>query len=117
MNPEQAALDFDVPSWAEKAADDFKASLRDRTRTTALRAARVGDPDGHDLAMSTIRRLVTDRGTVTVDQVQAETPILSNAIGFAFAALSRAGEIRRVGYTTAKAPQAHGRLVRVWGPA
>ncbi|HEX5937155.1 MAG TPA: hypothetical protein VFZ75_05625 [Actinomycetota bacterium] len=117
MSGEQAALDLgDVRSPNERYADDYRASLRERASTTALQAARVGDPDGHELAVRTIRRLVAERGSVTADDVQAETPIKSNAIGSAFATLSCAGEIRVVGYTTAKAPQAHGRLVRVWGP-
>ena len=115
MNAEQAALDFDARSWAQQRSDDWRASLTEQAETTGLRAARVGDPDGHDLATRTICRLLTEQETVTADDVQAVTPIRSNAIGSAFAALSRAGEITVKGYTTAKAPQAHGRLVRVWG--
>jgi hypothetical protein len=115
VNAEQASLDFDPRSWAEKRSDAYRTRLAEQARSTSLRAAGVGDPDGHDLAVRTICRLLTERETVTADDVQAVTPIRSNAIGSAFAALSRAGEITVKGYTTAKAPQAHGRLVRIWG--
>jgi hypothetical protein len=115
VNAEQAALDFHSRSWAEKRTDEYRASLSQRAQSTALHAARIGDPDGHALAVRTIRRLIFERGTVTADDVQAETPIQSNAIGSAFAALSRAGEIRVTGYTTSQRPAAHGRIQRVWG--
>lgn len=115
MNGEQASLDLDPRSWAEKRSDEYRASLAELAATTGKQAARVGDPDGHALAIRTIRWLLAEQDTVTADDVQASTPIRSNAIGSAFAAMSRAGELAVVGYTTAKAPQAHGRLVRVWG--
>jgi hypothetical protein len=117
MSAGQAALPFDARSWAEKRADEWRASLRDRPKATGLKAARVGDPDGHELAIRTIRRLVAEHGTVTADHVQAITPIRSNAIGSAFAALSRAGELVVVGHTTSSRPAAHGRIQRVWGRA
>ena len=117
MNAEQPALDFDARSWAEKRSDDWRASLTEQAKATGLRAARVGDPDGHELAVCTIRRLVSESGTVTADDVQAETPIRSNAIGSAFAALSRAGELVVIGYTTSQRPEAHGRIQRIWAAA
>lgn len=117
MNAEQAALDFDPRSWAERRADEYRASLAQQARATGLRAARVGDPDGHHQAIRTIRDLLIQQPTVTADDVQAVTPIRSNAIGSAFAALARAGEIRTVGYTTSQRPEAHGRIQRVWGAA
>lgn len=117
MNGEQAALDFDARSWAERRADEYKASLRERARDTALRSARIGDPDGHDLAVRTIRQILSEQPTVTADDVQRIATIRSNAIGSAFAALSRAGELVVIGHTTSKRPEAHGRIQRIWGPA
>jgi hypothetical protein len=116
VSAEQAAFDIDGRSEAQKRTDAYGASLLERVTTTALRSARVGDPDGHDLAVRTIRRLLVEPGRVTAGDVQAATPIRSNTIGSAFSHLARAGEIRVVDYTTAKAPPAHSRLVRVWGP-
>lgn len=114
---EQTALAFDARSWAEQRSDEYRASLASQARKTGERRARVGDPDGYALAVETIQRLLDEGATVSADDVQEATPIRSNAIGPAFRSLARAGEIVVVGYTTARRPEAHGRIQRVWGRA
>jgi threonine dehydrogenase-like Zn-dependent dehydrogenase len=115
MSAEQTPFALDFRSDFEKWLDERRRDHANLAKATGIEAARTGDPDGHELAVRTIRRLVAEHGTVTADDVQAATPIRSNAIGSAFAHLARAGEITVVGYTKATRPQAHGRLVRVWG--
>lgn len=44
-------------------------------------------------------------------------PTRPNAMGAAMSAAVRRGQIRRVGYRTATRPDAHARVIAVWGPA
>jgi hypothetical protein len=115
VNAEQAAFEIDARSANERYADEYRASLAARTRHTGEQSARVGGPDGFALATATILRLLTERGTVTADDVEEDSPIRSNAIGSAFGALAREGRIAVVGYVNSRRPEAHGRIQRVWG--
>jgi hypothetical protein len=113
----QAALDIDARSSNERYSDEYRASLATQAKASGQRRARAGDPDGYALAVATILRLLVDRDSITADDVQAASPIRSNAIGSAFGSLARAGRITCVGYTTARRPEAHGRIQRIWGRA
>jgi hypothetical protein len=113
----QAAFDVDGRAEAQKRTDGYRLALVDQARKTGEQRARVGDPDGYALAFETIRRLLDEGGTVSADDVQEATPIRSNAIGSAFRLLAQTGEIVVVGYTTARSPEAHGRIQRAWGRA
>lgn len=56
----------------------------------------------------------------SIDTVRAEefvNTVSAGTWGAVFSTLAREGRIRRVGVTTSKRPESHGRLVRVWREA
>ena len=115
MNAEQPTLDLgDVRSWAEKAHDEFKRSLHDRARSTGLASARVGDPDGFELALEVLERLAGTGATFTADDVRSEVVVASNAVGAAFRHAARQGLIEQVGFVSSQAPSRHGAVIRSW---
>ena len=114
MSGEQAALDFDARSSNERYADDYRASLRDRAKSTGLQSARVGDPQGFELALGVVRRLALSGCEFTADTVRVEVPIASNAVGAAFRHAAREGSIEQVGYVPSQAPSRHGAIIRLW---
>jgi hypothetical protein len=116
VSAEQAALDFDARSWAEKRADEYRASLTDRAKRTGQARAAQTDPAGFERALKAISVLAEFGNTFDAGDVRAwagpfET---GNVIGAAFSAAKKAGLIRVVGVTTSKAVSRHGGLVRLW---
>lgn len=97
--------------------EDYRKQLVTTAKDAGLKAARRGDPDGFDLAVRTIRRLVREGFEVDADAVRHEVVIATNAIGAAFGFLSKRGEIRCVGYRVSTSPSRHGGLLRIWRTA
>jgi hypothetical protein len=113
---DQAALDFDARSWAEKRSDEYRASLAVRAKTTGQGRAVAADPEGFARASNAIAALAGLGGPFDASDVRAwagpfESP---NVIGAAFSAARKAGQIRSAGVTTSKATSRHGGLVRLW---
>jgi hypothetical protein len=92
----------------------YTETIATAAKEAGLEAARVGDPDGFELAVDTIRRLIRDVGEVDGDDVRAEHVVTPSAIGAAFAYLAKRGEIRYVGYRVSAAPSRKGGLQRSW---
>jgi len=104
MNAEQAALDFDARSWAERRSDEYRASLSARARVTGQSRAAKTDPEGFERAFQTITTLAElgrqfDAGDVRAWAGPFET---GNVIGAAFSAAKKAGLIRVAGYAPSK---------------
>ena len=117
MKGEQAALDFDARSWAERRSDEYRASLADRAKTTGQGGRAVAaDPEGFERVSKAIAELAEAGEEFTADDVRAWSgPISSpDVIGAAFSAAKKAGLIRVAGVTTSKAVSRHGGLVRLW---
>lgn len=113
---EQAALDFDARSWAEKRSDEYRAALADRAKGAGQTRAVHTDPEGFERASNAIAELAKlgrpfDAGAVRAWAGPFET---GNVIGAAFSAAKKAGLIQVAGVTTSKAVSRHGGLVRLW---
>jgi hypothetical protein len=112
---EQAALDFDARSANERYADEYRASLAARAKTTGQGRAVHSDPEGFERASRAIELAKLgrpfDAGAVRAWAGPFET---GNVIGAAFSAAKKAGLIQVAGVTTSKAVSRHGGLVRLW---
>lgn len=112
---EQAALDLEPPEQPTRfELGTYRRGITAAAKRAGTSAARRGDPDGFDLAVRTIRRLVGQGLEVDADAVRREVVIGSNAAGAAFAFLARRGEIRCVGYRVSTSPSRKGGVQRSW---
>jgi hypothetical protein len=116
MKAEQATLDFDARSWAERRSDEYRAELAERAKDTGQTRAATTDPEGFERASKAIAVLAElghhfDAGDVRAWAGPFET---GNVIGAAFSAAKKAGLIRVAGVTTSRAVSRHGGLVRLW---
>jgi hypothetical protein len=116
VNAAQAALDFDARSANERYADEYRASLAHRAKSTGQTRAAHTDIEGFERASKAIAALAKlghafDAGDVRAWAGPFET---GNVIGAAFSAAKKAGLIRVAGVTTSKAVSRHAGLVRLW---
>ena len=89
----------------------YRADLRRNAITTGLHAAKVGDPDGFELACQAIG----ERAATGLPFTSHDIPnIGSNAKGSAFRHMAQLGVITCEGFTTAKSQASHGHTIRVW---
>jgi hypothetical protein len=116
VTAEQTALGFDARSWAEKRADEYRASLAAQAKRTGQGRAVNADPEGFERASRAIAALAALGSPFDASDVRAwagpfESP---NVLGASFSRARKAGLIRASGVTTAKAASRHGGLVRLW---
>jgi hypothetical protein len=97
-------------------------AYRDQTITAAksagLKRSGQSDPEGLARVLEVISELAVEGWTFSSDDVVARTgPGYGAVMGSGFSALSKAGEIESVGFTTSRRVQRHGSLIRTWrGP-
>ena len=92
----------------------YASDVADTAKLAGMTAARIGDPDGFDLACDVIRWLARGDTEFCADDVQRLASIRSNAIGAAFNALRREGVIFATGYRPSTRQTRHGNPIRTW---
>ncbi len=97
---------------AQATLDGYLNELAAAAASTGLRSAQMNDPDGCELAKNAIRDVAAFGWAFSADDLHI--PVRTNAIGAAFSALAKAGEIHQVGYTVSRVASRHGGLIRTW---